>query len=98
MCTGQLSVSPAFCHITSCTDKYVHPLAQERCTKLEEEDVKTQVEGEVEVEGEVQEAVEVEVEEQVEGEVKIEGELEEEGRRRGRRSRGRRSRDRSRGC
>jgi len=59
VCTGQLGVSPAFCHITSCTDEYVHPFAQERCTELEEEEVEIQVEEEV---GD-------EIEEEVEGEV-----------------------------
>ncbi len=45
MCVGQLGVSPACCHITSCIDEYGHPFAQERCTTLEEE-VETLVEEE----------------------------------------------------
>ncbi len=67
MCAGQLGVSPACCHIPSCTDEYVHPFAQERCTALEEEEVETQVEEEVG--DEVEEEVGDDVEEEVEGEV-----------------------------
>lgn len=47
VCAGQLGVSPACCHITSCTDEYVPPLAQEPCTELEEEEAATKVEEEV---------------------------------------------------
>ncbi len=46
VCTGQLGVSPACCHITSCTDEYVHPFAQERCTALKEEEVEDKSEEE----------------------------------------------------